>query len=258
LAGPLLFLSASPSGNLLLAATVHEKHTEKEHAQIASFLGPDVPIDEEYDLTGLNAALQVTGARRVTVEPLRPALLRASMISARPISARPGHGSEWLLDESTWEGQSKPLAHFRSICPLQVQSVPGDLLFVQGCAPMEARTTWYRVLNAKGATLFKGSGPYSDFIQQVESSEDGRLFAIASSHFNRPVDRTTELQIGDFTNLTVAVYDTATGKQFFAAHPPQGSAQQDTFSLSPSGSTLAVLTSGSLQLFPVAASAAKK
>lgn len=253
LAGPLLFLSASPEGNLLLLATVHEKHTEKEHAEIASFVGPGVPIDEEYDLTGLNVAFQVTGARRVTAEPLRPALLHASMVSARPM-----RGSEWLLEESTWEGQSKRFAHFRSICPLQIQSFPGDLLLVQGCSPIEARTTWYRVLNAQGSTLFKGSCPYSDLIQQAQSGHDGRLFVIASSHFNQPVDRTTDLQIGDFTNLTVNVYDTATGKQFFAARLPRGSAQEDTFSLSPSGLTLAVLTSNSLQLFPLPAPPTKK
>ncbi len=253
LAGPLLFLSASPKGDLLLVATVHEKHTEKEHSQIAAFVGSGVPIDEEYDLTGLNTAFQVTGSKRVTVAPLRPALLQASMVSAQP-----ARGSEWLLEESTWEDQSKRFAHFRSICPLQVQSLPGDLLFVQGCSPIEANSVWYRVLNAQGATLFKASGPRSDFIQQAESSYDGRLFAIASSHFNQPVDRTTELQIRDFTNLAVTVYDTATGKQFFAAHMPQGSAQQDTFSLSPSGSTLAVLTSSSLRLFPLPALAPNK
>lgn len=253
LPGALLFLSASPSGNLLLVATVHEKHTEKQHAQIASFLGPGVPIDEDYDLTGLNDAFQVTGTKRVTVRPLHPALLQDSMVSARPL-----HGTEWLLEESTWAGQSKRFAAFRSICRVRVQSFPGDLLFVQGCAPFQAHTTWYRVLNSHGATLFKGSGPDNELIQQAESSDDGRLFAIASSQFNRSVDRTTELQIEDFNNLTVNVYDSATGKQLFAAHPPQGSPQADTFSLSPSGSALTVLTSSSLELFPVPAPAAKK
>lgn len=253
LTGPLLFLSASPGGNLLLAATLHEKHTEKQHAQIAAFVGPDVPIDEEYDLTGLNAALQVTGARRVTITPLRPALLQSSMVSARTV-----HGSDWLLEQSTWEGQSSRFAHFRSICPLQIQSFPGDLLFVQGCSPLESNTSWYRVLNSQGATLFKGSGPRSDFIQQAESSDDGHLFAIASAHFNRAVDHSTTLQIRDFNNLTVNVYDTATGKQLFAARPPQGSAQEDTFSLAPSGSSLAVVTSRILQLFPLPIAATKK
>jgi len=246
LPGPLLFLSDSPRGNLLLVATVHEKHTEAEHAQIASFVGPDVPIDEEYDLTGVDSAFHVTGSKRVTVEPLRPALLQDSMISARP-----EHGVDWLLEESNWAGQSKRVARFRSICRLQVQSFPGDLLFVQGCSPLEGNTAWYRVLNAHGATLFKGTSPNSNFIQQVQSSDDGRLFAMASSQFNRPVNRTTTLHIGDFTNVTLTVYDTASGRQIFAAHPREGSAQADTFSLSPSGSVLAVLTSTSLQLFPL-------
>ena len=253
LAGPLLLLSASPKGNLLLAVTVHEKHTEMEHAQLAKMLGPTLPIDEEYDLTGLTDAFQVTGTRRVAARPLPPALLHNSMVSARPMP-----GEQWLLEESTWQGESKRFAHFRSACPLQIESFPGDLLFLQGCAPVGS-SRWYRVLNTHGATLFKGVGPPTDLIQQADSSDDGRLFAIALSHFKKlPVDRSTQLQIQDFTNLTVTVYDTATGKQCFAAHPPQGSAQEDTFSLSPSGSTLAVLNSDSLQLFPLPASAPKK
>jgi hypothetical protein len=253
LAGPLLHLSASPRGNIFLAVTVHEKHTQKEHAQIAKFVGSGVPVEEEYDLTGLNDAFQVTGVRRVTVKPLRPALLQNSMVSARRMP-----GNDWLLEESTWDGQTKRFAHFRSSCPLEIQSFPGDLLFIQGCAPVGA-STWYRVLNAQGATLFKGSSPVTDFLQQAESSYDGRLFAIALSHFNnRLVDRKTILQIGDFTNLTVTVYDTVTGKQSFAARLHQGSAQEDTFALSSSGSALAVLTSSALQLFPLPSPATKK
>ena len=253
LPGPLLFLSASPRGSLLLVATLHEKHTEKQHAQIAAFVGPDVPIDEEYDLTGLDTTLHITGSRRVAVTPLRPALLQNSMVSARPM-----HGTAWLLEESTWEGQSKPFAHFRSLCRLQVQSFPGDLLFVQGCSPNEAHTTWYRVLNSQGVTLFKGSVPDSILIQQAESSDDGRLFATASTQFNRSVDRRTTQPIGDFNNLTVNVYDTATGRQFFAARLHQGSAQEHTFSLSPSGSALVLVTSTALQLFPLPPPAPKK
>jgi len=253
LAGPLFLLTTSPRRDLLLAVTIHEKHSREQHAQIANTIGPSFPVDEEYDLTGLNADLKMTGTRHETVAPLRPALLEQSMVSARPL-----RGMDWLLEESTWQGESKRFAHFRSACPLQIESFPGDLLFIQGCEPVGAGR-WYRVLNTHGATLFKGVGPPTDLIQQADSSDDGRLFAIALSHFKKlPVDRSTQLQIQDFTNLTVTVYDTATGKQCFAAHPRQGSSESDTFSLSPSASTLAVLTSTSLQLFPLPTPAAKK
>ena len=247
LPGPLLFLSAAPRGNLLLVATVHEKHTQQEHAKIAAFLGPGIPVSEEYDLTGLNAALQVTGSKRVTIEPMHPALLQSTMVSARLV-----HGTEWVLERSTWEGESKPLALFRSTCAVQVQSLPGDLLLAQGCPPLQPFASWYRVLNPEGAVLLKGTAQYGDFLQQAESSPDGKLFAVASSHFDYPVSRTVLMHTGDFANLTVTVYNTRTGKQFFVARLPQGSAQQDTFTLSPSGSTLAVLTSAALQIFALA------
>lgn len=245
LPGPLLFLSAAPQGDLLLVATIHETHTPQEHARIAAFLGPGVPVDEEYDLTGLNATLEVTGAKRVTIEPTRPALLQNTMVAARPV-----HGTEWVLERSTWDGASTRLARFRSSCEVQVQSLPGDLLLAQGCPPIDPfNATWYRVLNLQGAVLLKGSAPKGDLLQQAESSPDGKLFAVASSHFDHGVDPTNPMRASDFANLTVTLYSTGNSKEFFAARLPQGSPQQDTFSLSPSGSTLAVLTSGALQAF---------
>lgn len=245
LSGPLLFLSAAPQGDLLLVATVHEKHTPQEHAKIAAFVGPDRSVDEEYDLTGLNAALQVTGSKRVPVEPTRPALVQNTMVAARPV-----HGTEWVLERSTWDGASKPLARFRSNCEVQVRSLPGDLLLAQGCPPIDPfNSLWYRVLNLQGAVLLKGAVPKGDLLQQAESSSDGKLFAVASSHFDRLVEPTTVMRAGDFANLTVTLYSTRNGKEFFAARVPEGSAQQETFSLSPSNSTLAVLTSVALQAF---------
>ena len=137
-------------------------------------------------------------------------------------------------------------------CAVEVQSLPGDLLLAQGCPPLQPFATWYRVLNPQGAVLLKGGAPYGDLIQQAQSSPDGQLFAVASSHFDHPVAHTTLNHTSEFTNLTVTIYNTGTGKQLFAARLPQGSAQQDTFSLSPSGSTLAVLTSAALQTFALA------
>lgn len=253
LAGPLLFLAAAPHGDLLVVATVHERHTEQQHAQISAFIGPGRPVDEDYELTGFDASLHPTGTKRFSVEPIRPALLQDVMVSARLL-----HGTQWLVEKSTWDGQASPLARVHSACPVEVQSLAGDLLLVQGCVPSEASVAWYRVLSAKGATLLKGTPAYGEFLQQAESDQKGDLLAIASSHFDRPIDRHSHLRSGDFTNLNVAVYDTRLGKQVFVARVPEGSAQQDTFSLSPSGSSLAVLTSVSLQAFSLLPPATSK
>jgi hypothetical protein len=64
------------------------------------------------------------------------------------------------------------------------------------------------------------------------------------------------MHAGDFANLTVTLYSTSNGKEIFAARLPQGSAQQDTFSISPSNSSLAVLTSATLQAFALTPPAA--
>ncbi len=82
--GPLLFVSASPGAELMLVATLHEKHTKEEHEKLAAFLGPDRLVDEDYDLTGLDGNLQLIGEKRVSAEPLQPALLRSAMVRAKP------------------------------------------------------------------------------------------------------------------------------------------------------------------------------
>ncbi len=45
LPGPLAFVSAAPRGELVLVATLHEKHSAQEQAGLMSFLGHDQPIE---------------------------------------------------------------------------------------------------------------------------------------------------------------------------------------------------------------------
>ncbi len=247
LPGPLVFASASPGAELVLAATLHEKHTKQEHEKLANFLGPNLPVEEDYDLTGLSGTLQPIGTRRMDREPLQPALLQEAMVSAMP-----DHAGQWKLEEAGWTGVTKTLARLGSGCEIEVQSLPGNLLFAQGCDASRAETAWYRVLTPQGATLLKGRLEPFSLLQQAASDAAGKLFAVASSQFEKRVDLRGRMHTGDFAHLTVAVYSTATGRQVFAVHPAGGSAMRRTFALSPSGSTLAVLAGDTLQAYTLA------
>ena len=246
LRGPLEFVSVAGGGDLLLVATVHERHTREEHEQLASFLGPNVPVDEEYDLTTLNKALEVTASRTLSVTPSAPSLFGSAMMTTRQV-----HPEKWSVEESAWNGKKKILAHFDSACDLRIQSLAAELLFVSGCAPRQQPQTWYRMLNNSGQTLLKGVAAPAELVQQVLTDADVGLIAIASTQFDASSTPGLETREGEFKRLKVTVYNTSTGKQVFAAQPAGGSAMLQTAALSPSGAFLVVLTSDALQVYAV-------
>lgn len=246
LGGPLVFLSPAPEGELALVATIHEKHSKGEHEALARFLGPDQPIDENYDLTAIDGDLHAIGTRLLYAQPAQPAILRSAMISAHQ-----GHEGHWELDQTTWSGERKVLARLQSGCNITVTSLPGDLLLARGCVPHQSDTTFYRVLDTKGATRLKGTSDRFSYLQQAATDASGDLFGIASSHFDQPFDFKFQVHAGEFQNLALSLFSAQNGKLVFSTHLASGSPEQDTFCLSPSGRTLAVLTSAGLQAYAV-------
>lgn len=246
LAGPLVFLSVAPHGEQMLLATMHEKHTRQEHQALARYLGPDQPIDENYDLTAVGGDLHVIGSRLLYAQPQAPALFRNDMVTAQQ-----GKQDHWELVSTTWSGQRTMLARMPSSCPVQVSSLSGDLVLARGCVPNQSSFTWYRVLNQKGATVLKGTYNQFDLLEQAASDTAGNLFALATAHFDQPFSFAPLKRAGDFNNLQVSVFSTTGGKPVFAAHLQAGSAEQQTFSLSPSGTTLAVLTSDAVRAYAI-------
>ena len=247
LPGPLVFASASPGAELVLAATVHERHAKAEHKKLAAFLGPDFPVEEDYDLTGLDGRLQPISTRRMNLEPLQPALLQTAMVTARPERA-----GEWKLEEAGWTGETRTVARLGSPCEIHVQSLLGNLLFADGCERGRSETASYRVLSPQGATLLRGKLPPFSLLQQAASDGAGKLLAVASSQFSKRVDLRGGMHAGDFAHLSVSVYSIGTGREVFAVHPAGGSEMRATLALSPSGTTLAVLTRAALEMYILA------
>lgn len=244
LPGPLAFVSPAPGGDLTLLATLHEVHTPREHADLAKFLGPDQPIEERYDLTGLDKDLHPISSRVLYTQPTRPAIFHEGMITAR--QGRAGH---WELDEIPWSGQKTVLSRLQSDCPVDVNSLPGDLLIARGCTSNQTSFTWYRVLNSKGATLLKGTLNRYELFHQATANDTGTLFALATSHSEDAINFAATVHASAFTNLSLNVYDPTTGKLRFATHTASGSPEQEPFALSPGGSTLAVLTSDMVRTY---------
>ncbi len=242
LPGPLLFLSAATPGNLLLAATVHERHTAADHEKYATVLSPGEAIPEDYDLTGLTGALTPTGTRRIAVEPVKPALVADALVTATR-----ARGDSWQVESSTWAGSHNTLARLRSGCDVHLTALSGQLLLARGCPRNESAERWFDVVDEHGKVILKGETAFGDMLQQTETDSNGKLIAVAISHFDKAVRRGDRLNVRDFQNLGLTVYSVGTGKPVFATHLPSGSSQQQTFALAPDATSLTVLTGDTVQ-----------
>ena len=252
LPGPLVFVSASPEAERVVAATVHETHTAQERRKLQDAYGPDVSIEEEYDLTGLDHQLLPLGSRRMEEEPTRPALLRSSLISVD--SSRSGRFS---LEEDSWEGKRRPLTDLSSACGLGVEALAHGLLFAQGCPVQRSEISWFRVLASDGATELKGKLAPFELLQQAQTDAAGSLLAMATTQFDRRTNWSANMHEGDFTRLTVTVYSVETGRAVFEAHMGAGSALREPLALAPSGQNLAIFTAAGVQAYRLSPGKAK-
>lgn len=251
LPGALAFVSPAPDGGLLLLATVHEKHTAEETAALAKFLGPDEPIDENYDLFALDAQLHVMNRRLVYTLPRQPAMQQSDMVFADQ-----GKEGQWQVSRTTWSGTRTVLAKFASACPVRVRSLPVGRVLVQGCVPNQLRYTWFRVLDGAGATLLKGEHNSYAFMQEADMDAHGQNFVTASVQTDTPLDFSVPVRAGAFTNEGVTIYKAATGKLLFARQLRSGSPEEQSVALSPEGDAVAVFTTDDLEVYRVSSGVA--
>lgn len=242
LAGAVAFVSVAPEGDALLLATMHEKHGLAEHEALRKFLGPDEPIEENYDVTALNGQLEVVSTRMLYARPLQPALLRGGMVTAEQGAA--GH---WQLVRTTWTGSRNVIARVASTCPVRVRSMPPNGVLVQGCIPDQLHGTWYRLLNDAGATVLKGEHDRNALMEQGVMDAGGKEFAVSSLQEKEAIDFALPVRAGTFDNMDVEVHDARTGKVLFARHLSAGSPEKESVALSPAGNAVVVFTTEGVQ-----------
>jgi hypothetical protein len=247
LPGPVAFAEVAPaqgsSQGIVTVVTIHERHSPEAHQKLAAFIGPDWPIDEDYDFTVLDANLNPIGTKKLDSRPPHLALQTVGMVSAQR-----DRGESWKVEQEDWTGRKETLARLVSGCRIALSSLPGNLLFAKACASDQA-STFYWVLNAQGSVLLAGHSPATEIPQQAQSSTSGDVIAIATTQSYEPIDLTVGARVSDFHSLTVSAYRVSDGKKILAAKAAEGSALRQTFSLAPSGEGLAVLSGSTLQAY---------
>ena len=243
LPGPLVFVTVSPSRNVILIAVKHEKYDAATFRRLADFVGSADAVQEECELMALNSQLEQTSSRRLTQIPARPWLLDSGTVSAVE-----EQGSHWRIDESDWNNHEKQVAVLASGCEPLLESLPGNLLFLSGCKE-DSRSKWFRVLRADGKTLLRGTASNEAIPEYVDAPASGSAFAVGVEHSLSEVDWATGMFIGDLQSMTVTVYRASDGKRIYATKLPSHAVDRRVFALSPSGGRLAILSDDSLHLY---------
>jgi hypothetical protein len=243
LAGPLLFVTISPSRNIILIAVKHERYDPATFRRFADSVGSAEAVEEDCDLIALNAQLEQTSSRRLTQIPARPWLLDSGTVSIVQ-----GRGSRWKIEETDWNNHDKRIAELASGCAPLLESLPGNLLFVSGCKE-DSSSKWFRVLRADGKTLLRGTASNATIPEYVVAPASGEVFGVGAEHSLFDVDWATGMSIGDLTSMAVAVYRASDGRQIYATKTPSHAVDRRVFALSSSGDRLAILTVDSLRLY---------
>jgi hypothetical protein len=243
LAGPLLFVSISPSRNIILIAVKHERYDAATFRRLAGFVGSAETVEEDCDLIALNAQLEQTSSRPLTQIPARPRLLDSGMVSMVH-----EEGSRWRIEETDWNNHDKRIAELASACDPLLETLPGNLLFTSGCND-DSSAKWFRVLRADGRTLLRGTASNATIPEYVTAPASGEVFAVGVEHSIPDVNWVAGISISDLRSMVVAVYRASDGRQIYATKTPSHAIDRRVFALAPSGDRLAILTDDSLRLY---------
>jgi hypothetical protein len=243
--GEVRFLRVSPSRHLIVAVVMHERHTPEQHRRIAEFIGPEQPVDEDFDLTLLDGQLNVETTRRLQSWPTLSEVLDTGLI----VTER-GVKDRWTVSESDWEARRRQIVRVDSGCPLRVETLPANLILIVGCSLDQARA-WYKIVRSNGRTLLTGNVPSNGLLEQADAPTAAGVFAIGIAQASHPVDFGLGIVASDFQNVAVSVYRISDGHRLFVTRSAAGAVNRQSFALSQSGDRLAILSGDDVSLYRI-------
>jgi len=241
LGGALAFLQVSPSSEYFAAGIIHERHTKEIHRQLeaAELSEPEEDVEVRLFDSQFNALATWTTSSRVAP----PILMNEGDVQIFSIGQH-----RWRIVENSWTKQRRVLAVATSACRPQAESLPGDLLFVMGCAH-QFGDKWYRVLSGDGKVLLKGWSPSSQLEQTAGGNVGSNAFAIRVAEANRSGISQSVFTPSDLKSARVTVYSAKDGRRIFSIGLPDPIPAVQTFALSPRENLLALLTAGEIAFY---------
>lgn len=242
LAGQLVFVSQSPNGQHIAVGTTHERYTRDTYLELLSVLKREPEEDTDVQLFDGDFKLLLT-TRQSSSQP------STVMSNAGELRVHSLGRGRWHIKEYSWDGAERTIATTRSDCHPDLVTLPSSLVFVIGCGGVPSKH-WYRVMRLDGHTILKRLGS-SQEIEQTSSSRNFTDFAVrvVRTHFANPpgkVFRKEGLQRGE-----IAVFRVSDAKRLLSIIASGVSLAEQSFSLSPSGRQLAVLSDTAIAVYKV-------
>ena len=125
-----------------------------------------------------------------------------------------------------------------------------DSVFLVGCSNSPLQN-WYRLVRLDGHPILTGKGS-SEEIEQSSSSTNQSDFAVRIVRAYISKARGQTFQKLELKEQGVSVYLANDGKRLFFSLSPEVSLAEQSFALSPEGTSLAVLSGAKILLYPIA------
>jgi hypothetical protein len=241
--GQLVFASVSPSGEFVAVGTLHERHTPAVHAELV--VNPYIEPEEDVDISLFdeNFGLLLTSRQSSHLPP--PTLSDTGEVRVT-FNGR----SHWRIEEIRWDRTQHIIANLTSTCRPDLATPVSGAVFVVGCSDSPFQT-WYRLLRLDGHPILTGKGS-SEEIEQSSSSNSQNDFVVrvVRSHVSRSRGETFKEE--DLKEQEISVYRASDGKRLFLSLSPDVSLAEQSFTLSPDGAQLAILSSANISVYPIA------
>ena len=237
--GQLVFISLSPDGTHIAVGALHERHTRDLHELIAEALHSEPEEDIDLQLFDENFKLLTSSYQSTSLPP--PVLSSSGQIGIHSI----GH-NRWRITEYTWNGTDRVVATVQSACRPDMSTPLPQGLFLVGCSASPLQN-WYRMLRYNGHAVLVDRGSSRE-IEQAASSSNEKQFAVRVVDTEHSKANGDFFHRGDLLDQKISVYRAADGKRLFETTADPSLAQQ-SYSLSPSGNQLAVLSDGRISFY---------
>jgi hypothetical protein len=243
LAGKLVFVSSSPSGDHIAVGTLHERHTRAMHDELVETLRTQPEEDVDIQLFDKDLRVQLTIRQSSSLPP--PVLSDAGEVRVNSSGL-----NRWLIREYNWNHTVRTIAKVTSQCRPDLATPLPNAVFLVGCDPSTSQN-WYRMIRLDGHPILNSHGSSED-LEQSSSSTDQADFAVRVVRANAAISRGDTFYKQDLKEQQVSVYRASDGKRLFFTISPGISLAEQSFALSPNGTQLAIISDLTILLYPIA------
>ena len=200
------------------------------------------------DRRGIRMSIIQTADDKLKFTSTNPETVHLPLIRDGYVGAKQEDRNAWTLMFYPFQGEPRKFAEVQSSCHPQEVPLNGDAVLVTGCT-RDSDDHLEQVFTLDGRTLWQQRWSARYVWPNIEHSEDGSRFALASVELSHsigvldPVDETT------INRQLVGVYDTATGQLRLVKTVAPILTGGQHFALSADGRRFAVLRSGAIEIY---------